>query len=34
MIKGLQKMWKSLDFNGNNRVSLAEIDKWVAGANS
>ena len=21
--------WKSLDFNGNNVVSLAEIDKWV-----
>lgn len=27
--KGLQKLWKSLDFNGNNVVSLAEIDKWV-----
>jgi len=27
--KGLKKMWKQLDFNGNNIVSLAEIDKWV-----
>jgi len=25
----LRKMWSSLDFNGNNIVSLAEIDKWV-----
>jgi Ca2+-binding EF-hand superfamily protein len=25
----LKKMWKNLDFNGNNVVSLAEIDKWV-----
>lgn len=25
----LHKMWKTLDFNGNNIVSLAEIDKWV-----
>ena len=22
-------MWRSLDYNGNNIVSLAEIDKWV-----
>ncbi|CAK0817696.1 unnamed protein product [Prorocentrum cordatum] len=27
--KGLQKLWQRLDFNGNNLVSLAEIDKWV-----
>jgi Ca2+-binding EF-hand superfamily protein len=27
--KGIQKLWKRLDFNGNNVVSLAEIDKWV-----
>merc|ERR1719277_521203 len=27
--KGLQKLWRRLDFNGNNLVSLAEIDKWV-----
>jgi len=27
--KKLRAMWKSLDFNGNNIVSLAEIDKWV-----
>jgi len=27
--KGLQKLWKRLDFNGNNLCSLAEIDKWV-----
>jgi len=27
--RGLNKMWKQLDFNGNNIVSLAEIDKWV-----
>jgi len=27
--KGVQKLWKRLDFNGNNLVSLAEIDKWV-----
>merc|ERR1719203_1922659 len=25
----LKKMWGVLDFNGNNIVSLAEIDKWV-----
>jgi len=25
----LGKAWKELDFNGNNIVSLAEIDKWV-----
>jgi len=25
----LRKMWNVLDFNGNNIVSLAEIDKWV-----
>jgi len=25
----LKKMWTVLDFNGNNIVSLAEIDKWV-----
>jgi hypothetical protein len=22
-------MWKTLDFNGNNMASLAEIDKWI-----
>lgn len=27
--KELHKMWQVLDFNGNNIVSLAEIDKWV-----
>jgi len=27
--KGAQKLWKCLDFNGNNLVSDAEIDKWV-----
>lgn len=27
--KGVAKLWKRLDFNGNNLVSLAEIDKWV-----
>mmetsp|Transcript_87116 Transcript_87116/g.251592 ORF Transcript_87116/g.251592 Transcript_87116/m.251592 type:complete len:526 (+) Transcript_87116:67-1644(+) len=27
--KGLNKLWRRLDFNGNNKVSLAEIDKWV-----
>eukprot|EP00932_Pfiesteria_piscicida_P005319 SRR837773.15229.p1 GENE.SRR837773.15229~~SRR837773.15229.p1 ORF type:complete len:398 (-),score=156.26 SRR837773.15229:12-1205(-) len=26
---GLTKLWKELDYNGNNRVSLAEVDKWV-----
>lgn len=26
----LRKMWKRLDFNGNNIVSLAEVDKMVA----
>lgn len=26
---GLKKLWKQLDFNGNNVVSLAEIDKLV-----
>ncbi len=26
---GLKKLWKQLDFNGNNIVSLAEIDKLV-----
>jgi len=25
----LRKLWKSLDFNGNNIVSLAEVDKMV-----
>lgn len=25
----LKEMWSSMDFNGNNIVSLAEIDKWV-----
>merc|ERR1712113_1164716 len=25
----LRQMWDVLDFNGNNIVSLAEIDKWV-----
>eukprot|EP00929_Paragymnodinium_shiwhaense_P020227 TRINITY_DN13547_c0_g1_i1.p1 TRINITY_DN13547_c0_g1~~TRINITY_DN13547_c0_g1_i1.p1 ORF type:complete len:530 (-),score=134.71 TRINITY_DN13547_c0_g1_i1:237-1826(-) len=25
----LRKLWKELDFNGNNIASLAEIDKWV-----
>eukprot|EP00928_Gymnodinium_smaydae_P026816 TRINITY_DN20944_c0_g1_i4.p1 TRINITY_DN20944_c0_g1~~TRINITY_DN20944_c0_g1_i4.p1 ORF type:complete len:1624 (-),score=312.37 TRINITY_DN20944_c0_g1_i4:138-4550(-) len=25
----LSRMWSVLDFNGNNIVSLAEIDKWV-----
>ncbi len=24
----LAKEWASLDFNGNGKVSLAEIDKW------
>jgi len=28
-MKGLKKLWRRLDFNGNNVVSLAEIDKWV-----
>jgi len=27
--KGLQRLWKRLDFDGNNVVSLAEVDKWV-----
>eukprot|EP00405_Crypthecodinium_cohnii_P016111 CAMPEP_0206446552 /NCGR_PEP_ID=MMETSP0324_2-20121206/16201_1 /ASSEMBLY_ACC=CAM_ASM_000836 /TAXON_ID=2866 /ORGANISM="Crypthecodinium cohnii, Strain Seligo" /LENGTH=509 /DNA_ID=CAMNT_0053915039 /DNA_START=71 /DNA_END=1600 /DNA_ORIENTATION=+ len=27
--KGIKKLWSSLDYNGNNRVSLAETDKWV-----
>jgi len=27
--KGIDSLWKSLDFNGNNIVSLAEIDKFV-----
>lgn len=27
--KKLKQMWNSLDYNGNNQVSLAEIDKWV-----
>lgn len=27
--KGLNKLWRRIDFNGNNKVSLAEIDKWV-----
>merc|ERR1712066_997124 len=27
--KQLLKWWHELDFNGNNIVSLAEIDKWV-----
>merc|ERR1712151_34629 len=27
--KKLRDMWRVLDFNGNNIVSLAEIDKWV-----
>merc|ERR1712113_164602 len=27
--KTLLKWWHELDFNGNNIVSLAEIDKWV-----
>lgn len=26
---GLKRLWRELDFNGNNVVSLAEIDKWV-----
>merc|ERR1719359_750947 len=25
----LKKMWQHLDFNGNNVVSLAEIDKFI-----
>merc|ERR1719454_2433897 len=25
----LRKMWQHLDFNGNGKVSLAEIDKFV-----
>lgn len=25
----LRKMWNTVDFNGNGKVSLAEIDKWV-----
>jgi len=25
----LKEWWQHLDFNGNNEVSLAEIDKWV-----
>ena len=29
--KGINDLWKSLDFNGNNIVSLAEIDKFVIG---
>lgn len=27
--KGVKKLWKRLDFNGNGVVSLAEIDKFV-----
>lgn len=27
--KGIDGLWKRLDFNGNNIVSLAEIDKFV-----
>eukprot|EP00927_Polykrikos_kofoidii_P030130 TRINITY_DN25989_c0_g1_i1.p1 TRINITY_DN25989_c0_g1~~TRINITY_DN25989_c0_g1_i1.p1 ORF type:complete len:486 (-),score=97.10 TRINITY_DN25989_c0_g1_i1:168-1625(-) len=27
--KKIRRMWHVLDFNGNNIVSLAEIDKWV-----
>merc|ERR1719373_512384 len=26
---GLHQMWRTLDFNGNGVVSLAEIDKFV-----
>lgn len=26
---GLKKLWRALDYNGNNKVSLAEVDKWV-----
>eukprot|EP00045_Choanoeca_perplexa_P010618 m.109156 g.109156 ORF g.109156 m.109156 type:complete len:772 (-) comp15337_c0_seq4:117-2432(-) len=25
----LQRAWDSLDYNGNGKVSLAEVDKWV-----
>lgn len=25
----LRKVWRRIDYNGNNIVSLAEIDKWV-----
>eukprot|EP00055_Hartaetosiga_balthica_P008040 m.28757 g.28757 ORF g.28757 m.28757 type:complete len:647 (-) comp6087_c0_seq2:263-2203(-) len=28
-VKQLQSFWKEMDFNGNNIVSLAEIDKFV-----
>jgi len=28
--KALIKLWRGLDYNGNNRVSLAETDKWAA----
>eukprot|EP00929_Paragymnodinium_shiwhaense_P024799 TRINITY_DN15154_c0_g1_i3.p1 TRINITY_DN15154_c0_g1~~TRINITY_DN15154_c0_g1_i3.p1 ORF type:complete len:188 (+),score=47.87 TRINITY_DN15154_c0_g1_i3:352-915(+) len=28
-MKQLRQMWSTLDYNGNNIVSLAEIDKWV-----
>lgn len=27
--EGIKGLWKSLDFNGNNIVSLAEIDKFI-----
>ena len=27
--QGIKDLWKGLDFNGNNIVSLAEIDKFV-----
>jgi len=27
--KKLRELWTRLDFNGNNLVSLAEVDKWV-----
>ena len=25
----LHRAWNSLDYNGNGKVSLAEVDKWV-----
>eukprot|EP00929_Paragymnodinium_shiwhaense_P028741 TRINITY_DN16598_c0_g1_i2.p1 TRINITY_DN16598_c0_g1~~TRINITY_DN16598_c0_g1_i2.p1 ORF type:complete len:533 (+),score=178.63 TRINITY_DN16598_c0_g1_i2:111-1709(+) len=27
--EGIKRIWRAIDYNGNNLVSLAEIDKWV-----
>jgi len=32
LIFGEGALWRRMDFNGNNIVSLAEIDKWVVEA--